>query len=360
MLKPPISAPISPNNLIGLNYRKEATKFLQLPTGITDAHTHINDVQAAQVLKDVMQLYGIKMVYSMTHFDQISAIKRIFEDQIRFIAIPDYRRGDLLYNVGVGYIERIKKLYRQGVRIVKFWSAPRGVDLARQAGYPGALSLAAEHIHAAMEVAHDLGMVFMVHVADPDIWFANQYSDQLTYGTKVSQYEWLEKLLNRFDNPWIAAHFAGWPEDLTFLSGLLERHSNLYIDASATKWMVRELSKHPAQELTDFFVRFQGGILFGSDIVTRPEHVQAGHQAGSDSRQDAFELYASRYWALRALFETNYQGRSPIADLDYQKASDGAEESPLLLGKHFPQAVLNSLYYEAADKLLGKYHDEVW
>ena len=32
--------------------------------------------------------------------------------------------------------------------------------------------------------------------------------------------------------------------------------------------------------------------------------------------QEAMDLYASRYWALRHLFESRYDGPSPIADPD--------------------------------------------
>ncbi|HRI41291.1 MAG TPA: hypothetical protein PLW54_06390, partial [Bacteroidia bacterium] len=81
----------------------------------------------------------------------------------------------------------------------------------------------------------------MVHIADPDTWFATRYSDARRYGTKREQYQGLERMLDRFTNPWIAAHMGGWPEDLGFLDGMLARHPNLHIDTSATKWVVRAL-----------------------------------------------------------------------------------------------------------------------
>ena len=71
-----------------------------------------------------------------------------------------------------------------------------------------------------MELAAELGMIFMVHVSDPDTWFATKYRDPSLYGTKQSQYEPLEPLLERFPRPWIAAHMAGSPEDLGFLAKL--------------------------------------------------------------------------------------------------------------------------------------------
>ena len=97
---------------------------------------------------------------------------------------------------------------------------------------------------------------------------------------------------------------AAWPEDLEFLSNLLDTHTNLSLDTSATKWMVRELSKHSREDLIAFLTRYSGRILFGSDIVTTDQHLGdedgprgMGHLASAES--EAFALYASRYWALR-------------------------------------------------------------
>lgn len=350
----------SPNNLLNLNYYEAAQDFISYSFPIIDVHTHINDIEAARVFKRVIDCYRIDLVYSMTRFDQVAQIRQIFGEKIRFIAIPDYRSGDLLHNVSTGYIERIKLLHKEGVRIVKFWAAPRAIDLAQQAGYPGVLSLSSPHLHAVMEVVSDLGAVFMVHVADPDLWFQDRYADQKRYGSKEEQYEWLERLLDRFKNPWIAAHFGGWPENLSFLSDLLERHSNLYLDTSATKWMIRELSKHPRSDFLNFLRRWQGRIMFGSDIVTKSEDLVAErHNSPFTSAEAAvFDLYASRYWALRTFFETDFVGLSPISDPDFQLPKGNKDPAPILKARKLPVELLRSLYFEAAHNLLEPYQCE--
>ncbi len=58
-----------------------------------------------------------------------------------------------------------------------------------------------------------------------------------------------------FLSPFIAAHLGGWPENLNFLDGLLSRHDNLYLDTSATKWMVRTLSQQEPKDVLAFFDR---------------------------------------------------------------------------------------------------------
>ena len=216
----------------------------------------------------------------------------------------------------------------------------------------------------AMEAASALGMVFMTHVADPDTWFATKYADASVYGTKAQQYEPLEPLLERFAQPWIAAHLGGWPENLEFLTGLMSRHDNLYLDTSAVKWMVRELSRHDRADLVSFLERFGGRVLFGSDIYTSDEHLVGGDKEReilelAASPQEAFELYASRYWALRTLLETDHDGPSSIADPDLAMVEPNAYtelDAPRLVGKALPRDVLDDVYHGAAQALLEPLH----
>jgi hypothetical protein len=62
------------------------------------------------------------------------------------------------------------------------------------------------------------------------------------------------------------------------------------------------------------------------------------------------EHYVSRYWCQRTLWESNWQGRSPIADPDYS-AEPGGPTTPLLRGVDLPEAVLAHVYYKNAREL---------
>jgi hypothetical protein len=218
-----------------------------------------------------------------------------------------------------------------------------------------------------MKAAADLGMKFMTHIGDPDTWFATKYKDSHKYGTKAEQYEDLEEVLDRFSVPWIAAHMGGYPEDLDFLSKLLERHSNLHLDCSATKWMVRELSKHPPEKMRAFFTRWKGRVLFGSDIVTTDAHISPAVGAleigaKSANAEEAYDLYASRYWALRTLLETDYDGPSPIADPDLNLVDPERYtplDAPKLRGAKLPQDALDALYFETAATVLEESRSNV-
>lgn len=354
---------ITPANRLGLDYVAEASRFPAPDGGIIDVHTHINGGNAARVFKRVADLYGVRRVYSMTQLEQIEAVRDVLGDRIRFIAVPDYMGKDRKHHHGLGFIERIEAFHKLGVRIVKFWAAPRGLDFGREGGDPDLLRLDAPLRIKAMEVASDLGMYFMTHVSDPDTWFATKYKDASIYGTKTGQYEPLERLLDRFEQPWIAAHMAGWPENLAFLAGLLERHDNLYLDTSAAKWMLREISRQPRDELAGFLERFRGRILFGSDIVTSDDHLSSGNatemEAKAGSPDQALDLYASRYWALRTMWETDYHGPSPIADPDLAMVDPeryDEMDAPNLEGKSLPPDLLRGLYHDAAHDLLEALH----
>jgi len=348
---------VNPSNRFGWDYRALSGQLQKLPFAITDAHSHVNGARACAILREAMDLYGIGSIWSMTYLEQVPAVRAELGDRLRLIAVPDFASKDRKHSLGAGFLERIGKYHELGSRLCKIWAAPRSVDFAIEAGDATMFQLDAPLRVAAMELASSLGMSLMVHIADPDTWFQTRYSDAARYGTKSAQYLPLERLLDRFSAPWLAAHMGGWPEDLHFLAGILDRHPNLFLDTSATKWIVREISKHPRGAVHAFLERFRGRILFGSDIVTTDEHMSAGdaksEMAAKASRpEDAFDLYASRYWALRTLWESDFDGESPIADPDHAMVDPKqftALDAPRLQGKHLSPSLLKSLYVEAAE-----------
>jgi len=293
----------------------------------------------------------------MTPLAEVEAVQSVLADAVSFIAVPNFRSDDLANAMGPGFLDAIEAFHRKGARLVKFWSAPRATDMAREAGCDDLMSLDGPWRQRQMQAACDLNMSIMTHIGDPDTWFATRYADHEKYGSKRSQYEPLERALDAFPVPWIAAHMGGWPEDLTQLDGLLSRHPNLHLDTSATKWMVRELSRHDRDILVNFFSRWSGRILFGSDIVVQDEHTCAtsdglGRADQAASMDEAFDLYASRYWALRTLFETDWSGESPIADPDLElidPARYGPLDAPPLAGKSLPADLLATMYRHAAE-----------
>lgn len=364
-----VAANATAANRFGLDYRTEAARLGDPVCPIVDAHAHINGGRAAGVYKEVCDLYGIERVYSQTQLAEADAVKAALGDRVRFVAIPEYMHADRRWAHTTGFLENLDEWHARGARMVKFWGAPRLRDYLGPLGMDAAeLAFDSEWRLRIAERAKALGMALMVHVADPDTWFATMYADGSRYGTKRSQYDSLSRLLEQTGMPCLGAHMAGWPEDLGFLREFLHRHPRLVIDTSATKWMVRELSKHPRDGLLAFLTEFEGRVLFGSDIVTSDEHLAVSDSAAfgaglASSEREAFDLYASRYWALRVMFETDYEGESPIADPDLamvDPARHDAMSAPGLVGRSLGAGMLRTLYRGAVAGSLDRWYAGSW
>ena len=351
---------MKPANRLSLHYQTLAREFRRLEYPIIDVHSHIQGQEAPAIYARAAEEHGIGLTYSMTPLKDVPTVKKVLGDRIEFISIPDFSSKDRRGAVGEGYKRQLPEFRKYGAKVAKFWNAPRIYEASDDPFVTSPFRLNAPERLECMKVAQDLGMIFMAHVGDPDTWFQTKYQDTNKYGTKSDQYEVFEEVLDTFTTPWIAAHMGGSPEDLQRLSGLLERHSNLYLDCSATKWIVRELSKHPPEKVRAFFTRWRGRLLFGSDIVTSDAHLTTTSSttemdAKSSSAEDAYDLYASRYWALRTLFETDYEGPSPIADPDLHLVDPHSFtplDAPILRGCALPDDVLRALYRDTAQTLL--------
>jgi len=345
---------LSDANRLGMDYAAEAERFGY--TGpIIDIHTHISTPEAAAVFLDVARRFGVVKTWTMTGIEKARRVRASLGAEgagaIEFIAVPDYTKRDEPGTFTTQWLADIKDFRSElDAQVIKFWAAPRGIDFVGDA-----LRLDSPVRQEGMKLAYELGYrVFMTHVGDPDTWFTTTYADAAKYGSKPSQYVALERLMDQYhDVTWIGAHLSGYPEDLDFVQGLLDRHPNYVVDTSACKWMVRELSKR-----TDRFVAFcranPGRVLFGTDIVANGQNV-ARTDTDDEHKPDGFDLYASRYWALRTLLEGDYTGPSPIVDPDLHLIDPSVDPkaSPELRGCGMSGDVLQDIYHDAAAKVLG-------
>jgi predicted TIM-barrel fold metal-dependent hydrolase len=290
------------------------------PGGSTD--------QAATMLQ-VAEEFGIVRTYSMCFPDDIPALRERFGSRLGFNGSITKKQADEPDDAAYRLLDRFLEL---GVEIIKFWSAPRGRERGLFVDAPWRIEVARRARAAGVRT-------IMVHVADPDVWFRTAYADAAKFGTKAEQYVGLEHMLEMFpDLTWIGAHMGGDPEHADHLEALLERYPHLYFDTSATKWQVREVSAH-REAIRSLVCRYPQRFLFGSDLVTRHGLPR--------------EHYASRYWCQRTLWESDWEGRSPIADPDYTPGP-GEPPTPPLFGLELPAEVLEQVYYGNARRLLGQ------
>jgi len=281
----------------------------------------------AVTMLDAADDFGIGLTVGMTPADDIPVLRARLGDRLRFNGMINKKSADEPDDAAYRLLDQY---LREGVEIIKFWAAPRGRERGLIVDSPWRIECARRAIAAGIRV-------FMVHVGDPDVWFRAMYADAAKFGSKPEQYVGLERMLQMFpEAAWIGAHMGGDPEHPDHLEALFEKYPNYYVDTSATKWQVREVSPR-AEAIRSLICRYPTRFLFGVDLVTRHPLTR--------------EHYVSRYWCQRTLWESEWQGRSPIADPDYTAAA-GQPATPMLRGVGLPAEVLEQVYHHNARRLL--------
>lgn len=313
-------------NRLGLDYHAPPTRRVSVP--IVDIHSHIYFGSHAERFFEAADRYGIDHVVSMSPLSEVPRLREKYPTRLSFIAIPDWKRFDDNEKHRDGWIQDLAVFREHAARICKFWMAP---PMREKHG----LTIDHPFLRPVVDAAVQLGYQFMIHAADPSVWWkpGARYADTAKFGTKHDQYRQVEWLLDYVaPRIVIGAHMGGTVEELDFLQGLLDRHPNYRIDTSATKWIVREVARQPAQ-VRDFVIRNADRVLFGSDLVAADRYL-------------TFDHYASRYWSHQMMWESSYRGESPIEDPD-------AETPPQLAGVDLPPEVLRKIYAENARAVLS-------
>lgn len=306
-----------PANRLGLDYHAAPARKVACP--IVDAHCHIHVCAQTDAFFDAAQRYGITAHLTMTPLADAPALRERRGDRVGFIAIPNWKSMADSREFIDQWMADLDAFWRLGARVCKFWMAPR---IRKDLGW----TLEHAAVRPVIDHAKRLGYRFMVHVGDPSVWWGEgkPYANTRVFGTKLDQYPPLEWFLDHVAPATvIAAHLGGFVEDPSFLDGLLERHGNLVLDSSATKWIVREVARRP-EEVRELMLRRSDRILFGSDLVVRDSF-------------EGFDHYASRYWSHQMMWETPWRGESPIDDPD-------ADDPPKLAGLDLPAGVLEAMY----------------
>ncbi|HEX4591799.1 MAG TPA: amidohydrolase family protein, partial [Gemmataceae bacterium] len=282
---------------------------------------------AAAMMLEVGAEFGIGLTVSMCPPQDVAPLRARLGDRLLFNGMinkkPD-EPDDAAYR-------NLDQFLEAGIKIVKLWSAPRGRERGLLIDAPWRLE--------GLRRAYKAGVrIVMVHVGDPDVWWTHTYQDTAKFGTKPDQYPPFMRTIELFPEfAWIGAHMGGDSEHPDHLEAMLEKHPNLYFDTSATKWQVREVSPR-REEIRSLICRHPTRFLFGTDLVTRHGLTR--------------EHYVSRYWCQRTLWESTWEGPSPIADPDFQ-TTEGGPRTPTLRGVGLPPDVLRRVYVENARHLLN-------
>jgi predicted TIM-barrel fold metal-dependent hydrolase len=321
---PPAAGDPSEWNPLGLDYRAPIPRP-PIRGRVIDWHCHLFALRHADVWFEAADHYGIDDFVTMTPLEEAVHLHARWGDRVKFIAIPQW--GDQSPFWRDNWLRRIEAFHNLGSRVVKFHLAP-GTMAAR--GW----TMDDERAAPLFQEVVDRGMILMSHIGDPTLWYEKKYTDTAKFGTRDQHYAMWDALLTRYGSrPWVGAHFGGNPEDLPRLQRLLDKHPQLWLDMSATRWILREISRQ-RDESREFVIRNADRLLWGSD------------QVSGDDR--GFDFLASRFWSHRKLWETAHVGPTNIRDPDC-----APDAQPWIRGLALPTDVLQKIYHDNAVRLMA-------
>jgi len=188
------------------------------------------------------------------------------------------------------------------------------------------------------EEAGRLGIPVSIHTSDPEAFFhpidsTNERYEELTEHPDWSfygpQFPSKEELLAQRDRmfakhphtTFVALHVANWPENLDYVSQLLDRLPNVMTEFGARE---AELGRQP-RRAREFFLKYQDRIMFGTDNGM-DDAMYRNHFRWLETADEYFD-----YWGAPG------QGRWKIS------------------GMELPDAVLEKIYHKNAERMFGQF-----
>ncbi len=297
---------------------------------IFDSHTHIGTIQDISEMIKIEKEFGVSKQIGIVHNEEGFQVAKEQYPQ-RFVFAKYLSLSDIAnYNVEPVLAE-ISKLQDQGYLLAKSWFGPRWRDYVK--GVPKDFRINHHRLDPIFQALEDKMIPIIIHIGDPDTYYASQYQDSEKYGTKEEHLKQLEDVLSRHPKlSFQIPHFGSQPEihRLPDLSGWMEKFPNFVIDTASSRWMARELSKNP-EKARDFIIKYSDRILFGTDV--------------SANRGD-YHYFSGRYVAQRILWETN-ERNIPLPFPDPDTENKGGT---YINGLDLPISVLRKLYWENANQ----------
>jgi predicted TIM-barrel fold metal-dependent hydrolase len=305
---------------------------------VIDYHNHLDAQEPREVLR-IMDECGIERIVNITMHTGDMALEMIRKfHSVAPARFATYGWMDWSDVQSAGFfqrcVHRLETLIEKGACGLKIWK-DLGTKVLDADG--NLLRIDDERLDPLYEKAAELGVPIMYHIADPDAFFlpidaANERYEELAahpewsyYGSHYGKLELLAQrdrvIARHAKTTFVGAHVAEHPEDLAYVTKLLEKYPNLHVDIGAR---CAELGRQP-YTAREFFLKFADRILFGTDLI--PEvNMYRLHYRFLETRDEYFEYpsHASR------------QGRWNI------------------YGLFLPDDVLRTVYRDNAVRMLGK------
>jgi predicted TIM-barrel fold metal-dependent hydrolase len=295
-----------------------------------DAHTHIGTIENISNMISIENDFGVSKQIGIVHNEEgFQAAKERYTHRFLFAKYLSLR--DLAqYNVEP-VLDEISKLQDQGYSLAKSWFGPRWRDYH---DVPKDFRINHQKLEPIFQALEDQGIPLIIHMGDPDTYYASQYQDSEKYGTKDEHLKQLEDVLSRYPKlKFQIPHFGSQPEinRLPDLTRWMELFPNVVVDTASSRWMARELSKD-TKKAREFMLKYSDRVLFGTDLFA--------------NRGDR-DYFSGRYVAQRVLWETN-ERKTPLPFPDADTMGIGGT---VINGLDLPLSVIGKLYWENAIRI---------
>jgi predicted TIM-barrel fold metal-dependent hydrolase len=268
--------------------------------------------------------------FTMANF-ATSANKPLFDDHTLFID---------------EFIETLHDHVKQGAKGLKIL---KELGLHFRDGKGRLININDQRLAPVWEEAARLKIPVLMHQSDPVGFFEpitadNEHYDSLkkypawsfadpAFPRKLDLLKRRDDLIRQHpDTTFLLPHFANYPENISYVSELLDDNPNVYIDFSAR---IDELGRQP-YSARDFFIKHQDRIIFGTDM---PANIES-----------SVEMYRTYFRFLETFDEAFYMP-------DYDGTFDSARWP--ICGIGLPKEVLKKIYFENILKIIPSLKQEI-
>lgn len=298
-----------------------------------DAHSHAADESALKLMVEVGSSFGVEKALLILHVAQVARYREMYPDRFVF---AKFFLGTSLSSQDFSTIrQEVMSMGEQGYSVAKMHFAPFWRDRVPEGGEP-IPPVHDDKFDSFFNLLSDSEIPVVIHISDPDTYYATKYANTKVYGSKDTHIREFEKRLSKNQQlRFQAAHFGAQPEvpRLVNLGRMFDAYLNLYVDTGSARWMARELGRDP-KIATAFVTRYSRRILFGTDCVARTLER---------------DYYEGRFLTERLLWESNVR-EEPLPFVDADTAESGGT---FINGLSLPRRVLKRLYWENAMDLYG-------
>ncbi len=314
---------------------------------VIDVHNHVNDARSAgrehmppgEVLK-IMDDCNIQKIVILTG-GWGEALQHVVDEMVkpypgRFMVFTqiDWSKIDDP-NFSQLMVRQLDDAVARGARGLKILKE-LGLEVRDKSGKLVAVD--DPRLDPVWEECGRLGVPVAIHVTDPVAFFrpldaTNERWEELIhnpdwhfYGPQFPTKEAILDARNRMfakhpRTTFIALHVGNYPENLDYVSEVLDKHPNMVVEFGARE---AELGRQPRRAL-NFFNRYQDRILFGTDM-TPSEELYRNYFRWLETDDEYFDYYAYPEQGLWKIY-----------------------------GLYLPDPVLEKVYHQNAERIFSQF-----